>query len=61
MAAPTASLHFTRKLLQDIDAMGVRRVWVTLHVGLGTFRPVKASDIRQHVIQCLLICGFVSV
>nr|WP_315103002.1 tRNA preQ1(34) S-adenosylmethionine ribosyltransferase-isomerase QueA [uncultured Fretibacterium sp.] len=51
VAAPTASLHFTRELLQDIDAMGVHRAWVTLHVGLGTFRPVKAPDIRQHVIH----------
>jgi len=51
VAAPTASLHFTRKLLQDIDAKEVQRAWVTLHVGLGTFRPVKAPDIRQHVIH----------
>ena len=51
VAAPTASLHFTRELLQDIDALGVRRAWVTLHVGLGTFRPVKAQDIREHVIH----------
>lgn len=51
VAAPTASLHFTRELLGAIDAMGVRRAWVTLHVGLGTFRPVKSSDIREHVIH----------
>ena len=51
VAAPTASLHFTPELLADIDAMGVHRAWVTLHVGLGTFRPVKAEDIREHVIH----------
>ena len=51
VAAPTASLHFTRKLLEDIDALGVRRVWVTLHVGLGTFRPVRSADIRDHDIH----------
>ena len=51
VAAPTASLHFTRELLESIDALGVRRAWVTLHVGLGTFRPVKALDIRKHIIH----------
>lgn len=51
VAAPTASLHFTHGLLEAIDAMGVRRAWVTLHVGLGTFRPVKVADIREHVIH----------
>ncbi|MBQ9565886.1 MAG: tRNA preQ1(34) S-adenosylmethionine ribosyltransferase-isomerase QueA [Synergistaceae bacterium] len=51
VAAPTASLHFTPELLDRIDAMGVKRAWVTLHVGLGTFRPVKTNDIRQHTIH----------
>ncbi|MBQ9526933.1 MAG: tRNA preQ1(34) S-adenosylmethionine ribosyltransferase-isomerase QueA [Fretibacterium sp.] len=51
VAAPTASLHFTPELLDRIDALGVRRAWVTLHVGLGTFRPVKSQDIRNHVIH----------
>ncbi|MBR1672380.1 MAG: S-adenosylmethionine:tRNA ribosyltransferase-isomerase, partial [Fretibacterium sp.] len=51
VAAPTASLHFTPELLDRIGAMDVRRAWVTLHVGLGTFRPVKAGDIRDHVIH----------
>lgn len=50
-AAPTASLHFTPELLDRIRAMGVKIAYVTLHVGLGTFRPVKTQDIRQHVIH----------
>ena len=51
VAAPTASLHFTPPLLAKIEAMGIRRAWVTLHVGLGTFRPVKVRNIRDHVIH----------
>ena len=47
-AAPTAGLHFTPELLQQIQRMGVRVCYVTLHVGLGTFRPVKAEDIQDH-------------
>ena len=47
-AAPTAGLHFTKELLGKIEAMGVRECFVTLHVGLGTFRPVKAEDIEEH-------------
>ena len=47
-AAPTAGLHFTKELLDQIAAMGVRICYVTLHVGLGTFRPVKAEDIADH-------------
>lgn len=47
-AAPTAGLHFTRELLDSIAEMGVRECYVTLHVGLGTFRPVKAETIEQH-------------
>ena len=50
-AAPTASLHFTPELLAKIQAMGVGIGYVTLHVGLGTFRPVKTQDIRQHEIH----------
>ena len=50
-AAPTASLHFTPELLAKIQAQGIRIGYVTLHVGLGTFRPVKAQDIRQHDIH----------
>ena len=47
-AAPTAGLHFTAELLQQIESMGVKTVYVTLHVGLGTFRPVKADNILEH-------------
>jgi len=47
-AAPTAGLHFTNELLEDIKYMGVRVCFVTLHVGLGTFRPVKAEKIEDH-------------
>lgn len=47
-AAPTAGLHFTKELLQEIAEMGVRICYVTLHVGLGTFRPVKAEEITDH-------------
>ena len=47
-AAPTAGLHFTQELLEQIQEKGVQIAYVTLHVGLGTFRPVKADDIEQH-------------
>lgn len=47
-AAPTAGLHFTKELLDRIREKGVRTAFVTLHVGLGTFRPVKAEDIGDH-------------
>lgn len=47
-AAPTAGLHFTGELLSDIKAMGVNTAFVTLHVGLGTFRPVKEENILEH-------------
>lgn len=47
-AAPTAGLHFTPELLKQIEGMGVKICYVTLHVGLGTFRPVKAEDILEH-------------
>lgn len=47
-AAPTAGLHFTRELLDQIQAMGVSLCYVTLHVGLGTFRPVKEDEITDH-------------
>ncbi len=47
-AAPTAGLHFTKELLEKVKAMGVEVVEVLLHVGLGTFRPVKVDDVTQH-------------
>lgn len=47
-AAPTAGLHFTEELLAQIEEMGVNIAYVTLHVGLGTFRPVKADNILEH-------------
>ncbi len=47
-AAPTAGLHFTDRLLDEIRAMGVKTEFVTLHVGLGTFRPVKVDNILEH-------------
>ncbi|MEZ5571734.1 MAG: tRNA preQ1(34) S-adenosylmethionine ribosyltransferase-isomerase QueA [Halioglobus sp.] len=51
VAAPTAGLHFTQSLLQQIDERGIRRVAVTLHVGAGTFQPVRAENIEQHVMH----------
>jgi len=47
-AAPTAGLHFTNELLDQIRSKGVKTAFVTLHVGLGTFRPVKAEEITEH-------------
>ena len=47
-AAPTAGLHFTEELLEEIRDMGVEIAHVTLHVGLGTFRPVKVENILDH-------------
>jgi S-adenosylmethionine:tRNA ribosyltransferase-isomerase len=50
-AAPTAGLHFTRDLLAELDAAGVEQVFVTLHVGLGTFLPVRCENIEEHVMH----------
>lgn len=50
-AAPTAGLHFTQELLEAIRRKGVKIAYVTLHVGLGTFRPVKAEEITDHVMH----------
>ncbi len=47
-AAPTAGLHFTKELLEEIKAKGVQIVTITLHVGLGTFRPVNVEDVTKH-------------
>lgn len=48
VAAPTAGLHFTQPLLNQLTQQGVEQIQITLHVGLGTFLPIKVSDIRQH-------------
>lgn len=48
VAAPTAGLHFTKELLKKIEEKGVKIAYITLHVGLGTFRPVKAEKIQEH-------------
>ena len=50
-AATTAGLHFTKELLEEIKAMGVNLAFVTLHVGLGTFRPVNVDNIEDHVMH----------
>ncbi|MHB8033134.1 tRNA preQ1(34) S-adenosylmethionine ribosyltransferase-isomerase QueA [Clostridium botulinum] len=50
-AAPTAGLHFTEELLKKIKEKGVKLAFLTLHVGLGTFRPVKVEDIQEHVMH----------
>lgn len=51
IAAPTAGLHFTTNLLQKITNKGVNIVFLTLHVGIGTFNPIKEKDFRQHTIH----------
>ena len=48
VAAPTAGLHFTKELLKEIEEKGVKIAYVTLHVGIGTFRPVKCENIEEH-------------
>ena len=50
-AAPTAGLHFTEKLLKQIEEKGIKIVHITLHVGLGTFRPVSVEDVTKHVMH----------
>ena len=50
-AAPTAGLHFTPELLKQIQEKGVKVCYITLHVGLGTFRPVKEEDIQDHIMH----------
>ena len=47
-AAPTAGLHFTNEMLDDLKSSGINIAYVTLHVGLGTFRPVKVDDVTNH-------------
>lgn len=51
IASPTAGIHFTRRLLNEIKAKSVNIAYLTLHVGLGTFKPVKCVDIRNHIME----------
>lgn len=51
VAAPTAGLHFTENLLKDIDDKGVSREFITLHVGAGTFLPMKVADTKDHIMH----------
>lgn len=51
IAAPTAGLHFTKELLKEIESKGARIAYVTLHVGLGTFAPVRVENIVQHRVE----------
>lgn len=51
VAAPTAGLHFTPEILDQLRARGVNVAWVTLHVGLGTFRPIKCETVEEHVMD----------
>jgi S-adenosylmethionine:tRNA ribosyltransferase-isomerase len=51
VAAPTAGLHFTPALFDQLDALGVQRTFVTLHVGLGTFKPVTADTLEAHAMH----------
>ncbi len=51
IAAPTAGLHFTTELLEDIKERGIEIEYVTLHVGIGTFKPVKAENIDEHIMH----------
>ena len=63
-AAPTAGLHFTNDLLDKIRAKGVKTAFVTLHVGLGTFRPVKAENILEHHMHselCMMSAGTAAI
>ena len=50
-AAPTAGLHFTKELLEKLEKMGVEICYITLHVGLGTFRPVNVEDVTKHTMH----------
>ncbi|MCK5720176.1 MAG: tRNA preQ1(34) S-adenosylmethionine ribosyltransferase-isomerase QueA [Thiomargarita sp.] len=51
VAAPTAGLHFDEKMLEKIQAMGVNTAFITLHVGAGTFSPIRVTDIKQHTMH----------
>lgn len=51
VAAPTAGFHFTKKIFQKLNKKNIKRAFLTLHIGLGTFQPVKARDIKDHQMQ----------
>jgi len=51
IAAPTAGLHFTQEILSELEACGVEKIFVTLHVGAGTFKPVTADELSQHAMH----------
>ena len=51
VAAPTAGLHFTERVFQRLEERGIGRAFVTLHIGPGTFQPVKAGDIAAHRVE----------
>jgi S-adenosylmethionine:tRNA ribosyltransferase-isomerase len=51
VAAPTAGLHFTEELFQRLEEKGIQKAYITLHVGVGTFRPIEVEDITQHVMH----------
>jgi S-adenosylmethionine:tRNA ribosyltransferase-isomerase len=50
-ACPTAGLHFTTEMLENLDKLGIQKAWVTLHVGLGTFLPVRAERLEDHAMH----------
>lgn len=56
VAAPTAGLHFTQKVLADIDQHGIDREELTLHVGAGTFKPVESEEIEEHAMHTEYVC-----
>lgn len=51
IAAPTAGLHFTPRVFEELDRVGIERAFVTLHVGLGTFKPIETSTLEEHVMH----------
>ena len=51
IAAPTAGLHFTKKLIEDLDRSGIGHIEITLHIGYGTFKPVRSECVEDHVVD----------
>ena len=51
VAAPTAGLHFTPQVFEQLEAAGIHRAWLTLHVGYGTFRPIQTEKVEEHVLE----------